>query len=145
MPGRRESHSKGSPGLDGRGDRDTAYAGEHDPGNLADRYVSQRGSGSDSQVPSTGESRKGRLEGVKGFDAVAEAIEDIFGFGAKLLEIRIMKNLFRKIGHGFTYLHTQEGLEFAKYIESARTKYATPFALVSCTQQTKKERITRYY
>jgi nucleoside-diphosphate-sugar epimerase len=65
----------------------------------------------------------------------AEAIEDIFGLGAKLLEIRIMKILFTKMGYSFPYLHTKEGLEFTKYIESARINGIRPFTLVTCTQQ----------
>ena len=61
-----------------------------------------------------------------------EAIEDTFGLGAKLLEIRIMKNLFIKMGYSFPYLHAQEGLEFTKYIEAARIKGVRPFTLVTC-------------
>jgi hypothetical protein len=64
-----------------------------------------------------------------------EVIEEIFGLGAKLLEIRIMKNLFSKMGYSFPYLHTQEGLEFTKYIEAARVRGITPFTLVTCTHQ----------
>lgn len=60
-----------------------------------------------------------------------EAIEDIFGVGAKLLEIKIMKNLFSKMGYSFPYRHTQEGLEFTKYIEAARIKGVRPFTLVT--------------
>jgi hypothetical protein len=63
-----------------------------------------------------------------------EIIEDIFGLGAKLLEIRIMKNLFTKMGYNFPYFHTQEGLEFTKYIESARIRGVRPFTLVTCAQ-----------
>jgi len=50
-----------------------------------------------------------------------EAIENIFGVGAKVLEIRIMKNLFKNMGYPFPYfrLHPQECFEFTKYIESA--------------------------
>jgi len=50
----------------------------------------------------------------------AEAIENIFGVGAKLLEIRIMKNLFKNMGYPFPYFPNQEHIEFTKYIESAR-------------------------
>ncbi len=50
----------------------------------------------------------------------AEAIESIFGMGAKVLEIRIMKNLFQNMGYPFQYFPNQEHLEFTKYIESAR-------------------------
>jgi len=41
-----------------------------------------------------------------------EAIENIFGVGAKVLQIRIMKNLFKKMGYPFPYLHDRECLEF---------------------------------
>ena len=50
----------------------------------------------------------------------SEAIEKIFGVGAKVLQIRIMKNLFKKMGPPFPYLHDRECLEFTKYLESAR-------------------------
>jgi hypothetical protein len=53
-------------------------------------------------------------------EAFTEAIEDIFGTGAKLLEIRILKNLFKKIGHIHPSFHNQVCLEFTKYLESAR-------------------------
>ena len=49
-----------------------------------------------------------------------EAIEDIFGGGAKLLEIRIMKNLFRKMGNIRAHFHNLGCLEFTKYVESAK-------------------------
>jgi len=50
----------------------------------------------------------------------AEAIENIFGVGAKVLEIRIMKNLFKNMEYPFLYFPNQEYLEFTKYLESAR-------------------------
>jgi len=51
-----------------------------------------------------------------------EAMENIFGVGAKVLEIRIMKNLFKNMGYPFPYFRprAQKYLEFTKYIESAR-------------------------
>ena len=61
-----------------------------------------------------------------------EAMENIFGVGAKVLEIRIMKNLFSKMGYLFPYFRTPEGLEFTKYIESARIAGVRPFALLTC-------------
>ena len=67
-----------------------------------------------------------------------EALEDIFGLGAKLLEIKIVKNLFTKMGCLQPQLHTQESLEFTKYIESARTHGISPLTLVSCSQQWNK-------
>jgi hypothetical protein len=51
-----------------------------------------------------------------------EAIESIFGAGAKILEIRIMKNLFQDMGYPIQYLSKKESLEFTEYIEAARTK-----------------------
>ena len=66
---------------------------------------------------------------IEGF---TEAMENIFGVGAKVLEIRIMKNLFSKMGYLFPYFRTQERLEFTKYIESARIAGVRPFALVTC-------------
>jgi hypothetical protein len=70
-----------------------------------------------------------------GIEDFAEALEDIFGLGAKLLEIRIMKKIFTKIGYSIPYNHTREGLEFTKYIEAARISGIHPFTLVTCTQQ----------
>ena len=64
-----------------------------------------------------------------------EAIEAIFGLGAKILEIKIMKSLFTKMGHLQPQIHTQQSLEFTKYIESARTHGIRPFTLVTCSQQ----------
>ena len=61
-----------------------------------------------------------------------EAIEDIFGLGAKLLEIKIMKSLFTKMGYLQPQFHTQQSLEFIKYIESARTHGIRQFASIGC-------------
>lgn len=63
----------------------------------------------------------------------SEAIESIFGKGAKVLEIRIMKILFKKIGHPFPYFHNQKTLEFTKYIESARDAFQYRQATTPCT------------
>ncbi len=63
-----------------------------------------------------------------------EAIEGIFGLGAKLLEIKIMKSLFTKMGYLQPQLHTQESLEFINYIELARIHGIRPFAL-ACSLQ----------
>ena len=62
----------------------------------------------------------------------AEAIENIFGVGAKLLEIRIMKNLFKNMGYPFPYSRprAQEYLEFTRYIESARVNKQEPLGLL---------------
>jgi hypothetical protein len=61
-----------------------------------------------------------------------EAMENIFGVGAKVLEIRIMKNLFQNMGYPFPYFRprTQKYLEFTKYIESARVYKQEPRMLL---------------
>jgi hypothetical protein len=61
-----------------------------------------------------------------------EAIEDVFGLGAKVLEIKIMKHLFTKMGYFQPQFHTQQSLEFIKYIKSARTHRIPQFALIGC-------------
>ena len=53
-------------------------------------------------------------------DEFASAIERIFGFGARFLEIQIMRRLYEKVGHAFTYFPEQEDLVFAEYIAAAR-------------------------
>lgn len=50
----------------------------------------------------------------------AEAIEKVFGVGAKILEIRIMENLFKKIGYIHPRFQTQENLEFLQYTEAVK-------------------------
>jgi len=48
------------------------------------------------------------------------AIEEIFGLGAKLLEIRIMKSFYEKDGHTFKYFPEKDELLFADYMKVAR-------------------------
>jgi hypothetical protein len=55
-------------------------------------------------------------------DEFAKAIEKIFGFGAKFLEIQIMKNLYEKTGNHFEYLPEQDNLIFTEYVTAARTQ-----------------------
>lgn len=50
-----------------------------------------------------------------------EAIEKIFGYGAKILEIQMMKCLHEKVGHGFKYSPEKGDLLFTEYIEAARS------------------------
>ena len=50
----------------------------------------------------------------------ADAIEKIFGLGAKFLEILIMKRLYEKVGHVFKYNQEQEDLIFTEYVAAAR-------------------------
>ena len=47
-------------------------------------------------------------------------IERLFGHGAKILEIEIMKNLFVKIGSAFEYFPEKDDLLFIEYIDAAR-------------------------
>ena len=48
------------------------------------------------------------------------AIEEIFGLGAKLLEIRIMTSFYEKDGHTFKYFPEKDELLFAEYMKAAR-------------------------
>jgi len=59
----------------------------------------------------------------------SEAIENIFGVGAKILQIRIMKNLFKNMGYHFPQyrLHPYECCEFTKYIEAVIVSKQEPF------------------
>ena len=48
------------------------------------------------------------------------AIEDIFGIGAKLLQIRIMRNIYNKVGRSFLYVCNHQSLDFNKYLQAAK-------------------------
>ncbi|MBN1784865.1 MAG: hypothetical protein JW815_03940 [Candidatus Bathyarchaeota archaeon] len=63
-----------------------------------------------------------------------KAPENIFGLGAKLLEMRIIEHLFNKIKHFKPLFYTQESFEFTKYIELARTHGINPVITVTCLQ-----------
>jgi len=55
-----------------------------------------------------------------------DAIGRIFGTGAKILEIQIMKCLFKKVGCTIKHYPERNGLEFAEYVEAvkhAKKKY----------------------
>jgi len=52
-------------------------------------------------------------------DEFADAIEEIFGIGAKLIEMKIIKALYEKVA-GFTYIADKEDLIFTEYIENLR-------------------------
>ena len=49
-----------------------------------------------------------------------DAIDKIFGTGAKILEIQIMKSLFKKVGYTIKYYPEQNNLEFAEYVEAVK-------------------------
>lgn len=48
------------------------------------------------------------------------ALEEIVGPGAKLLEIEMMKRLYKKIGPNFKYSPRQKNLTFAEYLTATR-------------------------
>ena len=49
-----------------------------------------------------------------------DAINRIFGTGAKILEIQIMKCLFKKAGCRIKHYPERNGLEFAEYLEAVK-------------------------
>jgi len=49
-----------------------------------------------------------------------DAIEEIFGYGAKYLEIQIMKQLYEKVGQGFEYFPEKGDLVFNEYVKAIR-------------------------
>ena len=51
------------------------------------------------------------------------AIEQIFGPGAKLLQIQIMKQLHERIGHGFEYFPENGELLFLEYVAAVEASY----------------------
>lgn len=52
-----------------------------------------------------------------------DAIEKIFGPGAKILEIRIMKHLYKKVGPSFEYFPEKDELLFTKYVAAVRVAF----------------------
>jgi hypothetical protein len=52
-------------------------------------------------------------------EAFTNAIEKIFGLGAKILEIKIIKYLYEKVGRDFKYFPEKENLLLTEYIEAA--------------------------
>lgn len=52
-----------------------------------------------------------------------DALEKIFGPGARLLEIQIMKSLYRKIGRPLGWGKKLQDLVFAEYVAAARRSF----------------------
>jgi len=50
-----------------------------------------------------------------------DAIDRIFGSGAKILEIQIMKSLFKKVGCKIKNYPELNNLDFAEYVEAVKT------------------------
>jgi hypothetical protein len=61
-----------------------------------------------------------RLDIPYRIEEFTDAIEKIFGTGAKILEIQIMKCLFKKIGYKFKHYPKQKSLTFKKYIAAVK-------------------------
>lgn len=61
-----------------------------------------------------------RLDIPYKIEEFTDAIEKIFGTGAKILEIQIMKCLFKKFGNTFEHYSDQKSLEFTEYIEAVK-------------------------
>ena len=55
------------------------------------------------------------------FDEFTAAIEEIFGVGAQLIEIQIMKNLYEKVGCFCRHFPKQDHLVFGEYVETTRS------------------------
>lgn len=53
-------------------------------------------------------------------DQFTTAIEKMFGDGAKLLEIQIMKRLYEKVSHHVEYPPESADLRFIQYVEAAK-------------------------
>jgi hypothetical protein len=54
-------------------------------------------------------------------DEFAAAIEEIFGVGAQLIEIQIMKSLYERVGRFCRHFPKQDHLVFGEYIETTRS------------------------
>ena len=61
-----------------------------------------------------------RLDIPYRIEEFTDAIERIFGTGAKILEIQIMKCLFKKADYPLKYCPQQKSLEFAEYVEAVK-------------------------
>jgi hypothetical protein len=60
-----------------------------------------------------------------------QALEKVFGIGARFIEILIMKNLYSKTGCQLT-MDTNKQLEFVKYVEVARKAFVKDSSSASC-------------
>jgi hypothetical protein len=64
-------------------------------------------------------------------DTFQQALERVFGIGAGLIEILIMKNLCAKIGCRLNS-ETNKQLEFVKYVETARRTFTKESSNGNC-------------
>jgi hypothetical protein len=61
-----------------------------------------------------------RLDIPYRIEEFTDAIEKLFGAGAKILEIHIMKCLFKKVGYNFKHYPKQKNLTFTEYIAAVK-------------------------
>jgi len=61
-----------------------------------------------------------RLDIPYRIEEFTDAVEKIFGSGAKILEIQIMKCLFKKVGYTFKHYPKQKNLTFTEYIAAVK-------------------------
>ena len=61
-----------------------------------------------------------RLDIPYRIEEFTDAVEKIFGSGAKILEIQIMKHLFKKVGYTFKHYPKQKNLAFTEYIAAVK-------------------------
>ena len=61
-----------------------------------------------------------RLDIPYRIEEFTDAVEKIFGSGAKILEIQIMKCLFKKVGYKFKHYPKQKNLTFTEYIAAVK-------------------------
>ena len=66
-----------------------------------------------------------------------DAIEKLFGNGAKILEIQIMKHLYENLGRDFEYFPENDNLLFAEYAKVVRTHVDKPTCAQSVTRRLK--------
>lgn len=68
-----------------------------------------------------------KLNIPKRIEDFSEALDKIFGLGAKILEIRIMNNLYLRIDNSFKYKN-EKTFDFVNYIKSIKNSYITCLA-----------------
>ena len=61
-----------------------------------------------------------RLDIPSRIEEFVDAIEKLFGSGAKILEIHIMKCLFKKVNYNFKHYPKQKNLTFTEYIAALK-------------------------
>jgi hypothetical protein len=73
-----------------------------------------------------------------------EAIEKMFGAGAKIVEIKIMKILFKKVGCDLNHYWQQTDLEFTEYISAIKFAKKIAFQQRQSNQTEMRKRIVMF-